>query len=134
MTCDPDALYAFLNSCGGAVDRASAGRTAEARVAWWRARAAAMRLAPADDCLLAGPTGIILGAASTNVSPDGRAELWNALDAAAAAVMAIIQRRGEAASVIWPDALAASDALAHRLQVAVLTLLAEAQDMAWVTP
>ena len=53
-----------------------------------------------------------------NASPDDRAELWNALDAAAAFVMAVIKHHGEAADVIWPYALAAADSLDHELQVA----------------
>ena len=54
-TCDSRALYEFLNSCGVAVDRASVGRAAEAQAARQQAHAAAACLAPADDCLLAGP-------------------------------------------------------------------------------
>lgn len=119
-------LYDFLNLAATAVDEAEYGRFAFADLTWAEAAAAADSMTgPARDA-----AEVILAATGPAAAPHGRADLWNALDAAATAVLALTAGQRELASVIMPDALAASDALDHPLQVAVLTLLAEAQDMA----
>ena len=119
-------LYDFLNLAAAAVDEAEYGRFAFADLTWQEAAAAA-----------GGMTGDARKAAEailTATGPDrgmtGRADLWNALDAAATAVLVITGHRAELAEAVRPDAVAASDVLPHDLQMAVLTLLAEAQDMA----
>jgi hypothetical protein len=129
---DPIALYDFLRCAALAADEADAGRIPDAETAWQEASFAASGLfAPGSDAHAA--VSVILDAASPACGGRGRAALWNALNAASLAVLAVTAQQRELASVIWPDALAATDQLGHAGQMAVLTLPAGARDMAGVT-
>jgi hypothetical protein len=119
-------LYDFLNLTATAVDEAEYGRFAFADLTWAEAATAADGMT--GDARKAAEA--ILAATGPDGGQHGRADLWNALDAAATAVLALTGGQRELASVVMPDALAATDALDHDLQMAVLTVLAEAQDMA----
>lgn len=123
------ALYDVLNCAATAVDEAESGRPALAEAAWLAAGKAASGLFPSPS-----PENtairVIIEASRPDRGPEGRAGLWNALDAASMAVLAAMDGRRELLGTILPSAHAAARQLTPAWQVAMTVILAQAQRMA----
>lgn len=117
-------LYDFLDLAARAIDEAESGRRDFAAHAWQKAREAADALYPpgSDGDRAAG---VVLLASRPDAASEGRALLWNALDAAAEAALAGMEGRPHGQE--WLTAYLLASRLEPGTRAAMFDVLSDAR-------
>lgn len=111
MTAESFQLYDFLDLCATAIDESESERPAQAETAWLEACIAESGLFSPGSQLAAAAAALIDASRPSPLRRPGHYTLWNALNAAAVAVLPAMEGDRETARLLLDGALAAASML-----------------------